>query len=520
MAAPVLKIRRSSVQGSVPTTTQLSLGELAINTYDGKLFLKKDVSGTETIVEVGAGGSGVSLSANNTFTGSNTFSNATGQIFNQAATQDGILLRGRAGGTTSLNIELVPTTLTASRTLTLPNVDGTVVTTGDTGTITSTMIVNDTIVNDDVNTNAAIAGTKISPNFGTQLIQTSANPGLSLTGTITGTTTTQGVLAQGTLGFSGARVGANFADTQAQFFQVILQNKSSNSNASCDFVVCNDASTDTTTYGNFGINSSTYSGTGIFSQPNAVYVTSTDGPIGIGTTTDHDIRFSRNSEATDSLTLGATAATFGKSVFLRAGTTTAAPLDFTAGTNLTTPTTGAVEYDGTYFYATPTTTSGRGHAGVFQTFRLTANGANTATTISDFFGATSSINLAAGSVYEIEFFAFLQKNTAGTLTWTLAASSAPTLISALFRAGPVTGIAAGAPTTLYTGSRGATTAAFGATGSISNNAFMAYEFHVRVITNLATTFKLQVTNSAGNVTPQAGSFYTVRQVATTTGSFA
>lgn len=49
-------IRRSAVSSNVPTTAQLDLGELAINTYDGKLFLKKD-NGTESIVEIGAGGS-------------------------------------------------------------------------------------------------------------------------------------------------------------------------------------------------------------------------------------------------------------------------------------------------------------------------------------------------------------------------------------------------------------------------------------------------------------------------------
>ena len=54
--ANTIKIRRSATQGAVPTTSQLSLGELAINTYDGKLFLKKD-DGTESIVEVsGSGG--------------------------------------------------------------------------------------------------------------------------------------------------------------------------------------------------------------------------------------------------------------------------------------------------------------------------------------------------------------------------------------------------------------------------------------------------------------------------------
>jgi hypothetical protein len=61
---------------------------------------------------------------------------------------------------------------TADRTITLPNVTGTVVTTGDSGSVTSTMIANGTIVDADVNASAAIAGTKVSPNFGSQTVQT------------------------------------------------------------------------------------------------------------------------------------------------------------------------------------------------------------------------------------------------------------------------------------------------------------------------------------------------------------
>ena len=57
---------------------------------------------------------------------------------------------------------------TADRTITLPNVTGTVVTTGDSGSVTSTMIADGTIVNADVNASAAIAGSKISPDFGSQ----------------------------------------------------------------------------------------------------------------------------------------------------------------------------------------------------------------------------------------------------------------------------------------------------------------------------------------------------------------
>ena len=40
--AQVLKLKRTSVQGKVPSTSNLELGELAINTYDGKLFFQKD----------------------------------------------------------------------------------------------------------------------------------------------------------------------------------------------------------------------------------------------------------------------------------------------------------------------------------------------------------------------------------------------------------------------------------------------------------------------------------------------
>jgi len=52
--ANTIKIRRSATASAVPTTAQIALGELAVNTYDGKLFLKKNVSGTESIVQVGA----------------------------------------------------------------------------------------------------------------------------------------------------------------------------------------------------------------------------------------------------------------------------------------------------------------------------------------------------------------------------------------------------------------------------------------------------------------------------------
>jgi hypothetical protein len=47
-----IRLKRSAVPGRVPDVNQVELGELALNTFDGKLYLKKD-NGTESIVDVG-----------------------------------------------------------------------------------------------------------------------------------------------------------------------------------------------------------------------------------------------------------------------------------------------------------------------------------------------------------------------------------------------------------------------------------------------------------------------------------
>ncbi len=54
--AQTIKLKRSATAGAAPTTSQLELGEVAINTYDGKMYIKKSVGGTESIVEISGGG--------------------------------------------------------------------------------------------------------------------------------------------------------------------------------------------------------------------------------------------------------------------------------------------------------------------------------------------------------------------------------------------------------------------------------------------------------------------------------
>lgn len=49
--ANVVKLKRSSVAAKVPATTDLQLGEMALNTTDGRLFSKKNVASVDSIIE-------------------------------------------------------------------------------------------------------------------------------------------------------------------------------------------------------------------------------------------------------------------------------------------------------------------------------------------------------------------------------------------------------------------------------------------------------------------------------------
>ena len=52
-----IKLKRSATQGATPSTSDLELGEVAINTYDGKMYIKKN-DGSDSIVEIGSGSGG------------------------------------------------------------------------------------------------------------------------------------------------------------------------------------------------------------------------------------------------------------------------------------------------------------------------------------------------------------------------------------------------------------------------------------------------------------------------------
>jgi hypothetical protein len=87
-------------------------------------------------VLIGASGN-VTLSANNAFTGANTFYNATGQTFAPATTNDGIIIQGRAGGSSTYRVTFATATLSANRTLTFPDATDTAAVLGTAQTFTA-----------------------------------------------------------------------------------------------------------------------------------------------------------------------------------------------------------------------------------------------------------------------------------------------------------------------------------------------------------------------------------------------
>ena len=101
---------------------------------------------------------------------------------------------------------------------------------------------------------------------------------------------------------------------------------------------------------------------------------------------------------------------------LQAGTTSATPLQFTAGSLLTTPVAGAVGYDGKVLYVTPQGTQ-RGVIPGAQFFRLDSGlaGAN-ATGAQNVFGV--GVTLSSNTVYAFEAIYALSKS-AGTTSHTM-----------------------------------------------------------------------------------------------------
>jgi hypothetical protein len=131
--APVISITAAttSAAGSMSSADKTKLDGIAtgaqVNVGTNLTWTAGTTAGPTVNSSTGTGQAipSASISASGAVTtGAQEF--AGNKTFRAATTQDGIVLAGRAGGTGSFGVTLTPTTLTASRTLTLPDAAGTV----------------------------------------------------------------------------------------------------------------------------------------------------------------------------------------------------------------------------------------------------------------------------------------------------------------------------------------------------------------------------------------------------------
>jgi len=190
---------------------------------------------------------------------------------------------------------------------------------------------------------------------------------------------------------------------------------------------------------------------------------------------------------------------------------------------LGTATVGQLEYDGSNFYFTADTSQGRNVNLAVQQFYLSSAGTAFGPASGNFFGASSAASLAATSMYDIECFCNFSKATAGTAQWIPTFSSAVTVGHSYLEYTPVTGftttVITGAMVTAEATQQTTTVLTHTATASLTSAVSHIAKLRIRVLTSAACNFRLNLVQSAGTVTPQIGSYYTVRKVVTSSGNF-
>jgi len=114
---------------------------------------------------------------------------------------------------------------------------------------------------------------------------------------------TSNLVVGGALSFNDTGLASNFVATHPSYYQAAIQNLSSGSSATTEFIAYNDTATATTNYAAFGMNSSGYTGTGAINSPNHAFFVSASNDIVVGTISNNNIHFVTNSSATDAVTI-------------------------------------------------------------------------------------------------------------------------------------------------------------------------------------------------------------------------
>ena len=226
--AQIVKLRRSSVIGKKPTNAQLELGELSINTSDGKVYFAKSGSLGPSIEEL--------VSTNTVNTGSLYLTgDITASIFTGSFVGDGSnLYNVPASGVTGLNLSQIAE---GSATASISQTDGF-----------------------RVNTKSEISGSLI---IGSGVLDSIAPEILHVQN-------------------SGSYNIAHFDANNDNYAQINIQNHSSSSAASTDIVLTADNGNENVHYVDMGINSSTYDN-GYVGYENDAYLINAGRDLFVGT---------------------------------------------------------------------------------------------------------------------------------------------------------------------------------------------------------------------------------------------
>ena len=251
---------------------------------------------------------------------------------------------------------------------------------------------------------------------------------------------TTGAIAYGALSYSDVNHLETLVGDVNAYVQVELQNKNAGASASADLIVANNATTASASYGDFGINSSGFSGTGSLALPNAVYLYATSGELVLGTSTANGIRFVVNSGATDALEISSTGTITALGQIIPAtGTTSLAPFKFVTGVNLTSAVGGSYEYDGKVLYFTPDSSAvgGRGvvDTSLFASVAGTAKALTSATGNQPIFATptTGALTVAGATTYLFDGYISLATGTTTTRTTSFNFGGTATITSIRFR---------------------------------------------------------------------------------------
>jgi hypothetical protein len=232
MADPIIRLKRSGVEGKIPTPDQLPTGEIALNTFDGKLYASKNVGVGTTVFAVNPWSVGTGTDTYNTyftvgnvgvgttiptvkldiigdgkFSGIVTATTFSGQVnagvgtittlsgttvsYSTGNFDTGYIVTGVTTNFTSTNGSITNLTGTAATITTLSSTNGNVTNlTGTAGTITTLSSTNGNVTNltGTAATITTLSGTTVSYSTG------NFNNGYIVTGVTTNFTSTNGLI--------------------------------------------------------------------------------------------------------------------------------------------------------------------------------------------------------------------------------------------------------------------------------------------------------------------------------------